>query len=65
MRYIKIFNVFPAVLKDDEMILRKHWLNSWWMRWFFYAYTHLVFYDMRKRGIMEPMFWAMDDKSRK
>lgn len=58
---VKVFGVFPAILVDDELVMTDHWLNSWWMGWYFYIYAWLSFHYMRKSGYEEEMFWAIEE----
>lgn len=61
---VKVFGIFPAEVVDDEIRLTDHWLNSWYMGWFFHVYTFLSLHDMERHS-EEPMFWASPDSEEK
>ena len=60
-----MFNIFPAILSDDgdSFELTNHWLNSWYMMWFFHLIAFFYLHDFEEKT-GEPYFWGKEVKEK-
>lgn len=65
MRKCKLFGIFPGIIdirggEDSECIATDHWLNTWWMQWFFWIIMYMNVFAAFLIG-QEFKFWCTID----